>query len=171
LIWDLRAFSHARRGIYQVSSPIMTTKTSKLNPEWVKHARDAFQEFLRVTNFPHPVRNGTRGSEFDYPEWLIMFMAVLSVKAHVKHDLAIHRLAVQHWDILAEGLDGQTRTKPISASQLRHRLKKICHSPGRPAAFMFQVFPEEALDEEGQCRQEDDQSPRPNMASEAEATG
>jgi hypothetical protein len=36
---------------------------------------------------------------------------------------------------------------------------------------MFQVFPEEALDEEGQCRQEDDQSPRPNMASEAEATG
>jgi hypothetical protein len=75
-----------------------------------------------------------------------MFIAVLSVKAHVKNYLAIHRLAVQHWDLLAEGLDGQTRTKPISESQLRDRLKKICHAPGRPAAFIFQVFPEEVFD-------------------------
>jgi hypothetical protein len=124
----------------------MATKTPKLNPAWVKQARAYFQEFLRVTKFPHPVRNGTRGREFDYPEWLIMFIAVLSVKAHVKNYLAIHRLAVQHWDLLAEGLDGQTRTKPISESQLRDRLKKICHAPGRPAAFIFQVFPEEVFD-------------------------
>jgi hypothetical protein len=81
----LGVFSHDGKGIYQVSSRIMAPKTPKLNPEWVKQARDSFQEFLRVTKFPHPVRNGTRGSEFDYPEWLIMFMAVLSVKAHVKH--------------------------------------------------------------------------------------
>jgi hypothetical protein len=56
----------------------------KLNPEWVREARDYFKQFLKVTKFPHPVRNGARGSEFDYPEWLVMFIAVLSVKAKVK---------------------------------------------------------------------------------------
>ena len=99
----------------------MTTNTSKLHPEWVKQARDSLQEVLRVTTCPHPVRHGTRGSQVDYPEWLIMVMAVLSVKAQVKNDLASPRLAVQHWEIRAAGRDGQTRTKPLSASQLRPR--------------------------------------------------
>lgn len=120
---------------------------------------------------PHPVRNGTRGSAFDYPEWLIIFMAILSVKAHVKNHLAIHRLAVQRWDMLAEGLDGRTRTTPISASQPRDRFQKICHALGRPAAFIFQVFPEEVFDEEGQCGQDDGQSQRSGLAPEAEETG
>jgi hypothetical protein len=115
---------------------------SKLNPEWVRAARDDFREFLNVTQFPHPVRNGTRGSTFDYPEWLIMFMAVLAVKANAKSYLAIHRLAVQYWDIIAERLG----LKPIPESTLRTRLKKICHSPRRPAGFIFQVFPRESFD-------------------------
>jgi hypothetical protein len=68
-----------------------------------------------------------------------MFIAVLSVKAKAKTYLAIHRLALQYWDIIAAGLD----LKPIPESTLRCRLKKICHSPGRLAVFIFQVFPRE----------------------------
>ena len=114
-------------------------QTPKLNPKWVKEARDYFKQFLKVTKFPHPVRDGDRGSKFEYPEWIIMLIAVLSVKAKVKGYLATHRLALQYWDIIAEG----TKLKPISERQLRDRLKKICHSPGKPAAFIFQVFPRE----------------------------
>jgi len=117
------------------------TQTPRLNPQWIKENHDYFKKFLKVTKFPHPVRNGTRGSEFDYPEWLIMFIAVLSVKARVKNYLAIHRLALQYWNILAEQLPPKLRNKPISERQLRDRLKKISHSPRRPAAFIFQVFP------------------------------
>ena len=65
-----------------------------------------------------------------------MFMAIVSVKAHVKNDLAIHRLAVQHWDRLAERLDRRTRTTPISAAQLRDRFKKSAmHLEGLPRPF------------------------------------
>lgn len=114
-------------------------QTSKLNPKWVKEARDYFKKFLKETGFPHPVRNGSRGSEFSYPEWLIMFIAVLSVKCKVKTYQGIHRLALQYWPIIAEGMN----LRPISESQLRDRLKKICHTPGEPAGFIFQVFPQE----------------------------
>jgi hypothetical protein len=95
-----------------------------------------------MTKFPHPVRNGTRGSAFDYPEWLVMLIAVLSVKCRAKTYLGIHRLTLQYWDVIAEGLN----LKPISESQLRERLKKICHTPRRPAAFIFQIFPQEVFD-------------------------
>jgi hypothetical protein len=114
----------------------------KLNPKWVKQTRDYFLEFLKATKFPHPERNGRRGSKFDYPEWLIMLVAVLSVKCKVKSYLGIHKLAVQYWPVLSKGLE----VKPISESQLRERLKKICHQPGKPAGFIFQIFPRDYLD-------------------------
>lgn len=79
------------------------------------------------------------------PEWLIMFIAILSVKAKVKSFLAIHRLAVQYWAIITSALPKEIREKPISERQLRDRLKKICHSPGEPASFIFQIFPQEVL--------------------------
>lgn len=120
----------------------MSQQIPKLNPDWVKEALDYFKEFLDVTDFPHPSRNGMRGTEFSYPEWLIMFIAVLSVKCKVKSYLGIHRMTLQYWDLLAQGLD----VKPISESQLRDRLKKICHKPGEPAGFIFQIFPPESLD-------------------------
>jgi hypothetical protein len=72
---------------------------------------------------------------------MIMLIAVLSVKCKVKTYLGIYRLALQYWDIIAEGVE----LKPISESQLRERLKKICHTPRRPAAFIFQVFPQEVF--------------------------
>jgi hypothetical protein len=116
----------------------------KLNPQWVCEARDYFLRFLRVTQFPYPVRNGNRGSEFDYPEWLIMFLAVLSVKTKIKGYRAIHRLAVQYWQIIIQGRKDM-KVKPISERQLRDRLKKISYQSGRTPMFVLQIFPREYL--------------------------
>ena len=113
-----------------------STTVSKLNPKWVKQTLREFREFLKLTRFPEPVRNGTRGSQFNYPEWLIMFIAVLSVKAKVKTYLGIHRLVVAHWSLITP----DPNLPPISESQLRERLKKIRHTPGAPAGFIFQLF-------------------------------
>jgi len=125
----------------------MPNKTSaipvpKLNPEWIKQAKAEFDEFLRVTHFPEPERNGIRGSTFDYPESLIMFIAVLSVKAKVKTYQGIHRLVVQYWPLLTPDPD----LLPISESQLRDRLKKIRHAPRKPAGFISQIFPTTELE-------------------------
>src|SRR5262245_26944751 len=120
----------------------MTQKVSKLNPVWITQTRKDFLAFLHVTKFPHPQRNGERGSKFSYPEWLIMFIAVLSVKCKVKSYLGLHRLARHYWPQLAAGLD----VPPISESQLRERLKKIRHAPGSPASFILQVFPADDRD-------------------------
>lgn len=114
----------------------------KLNPAWVKQAKSEFEEFLQATHFPEPIRNGVRGTTFDYPESLILFIAVLSVKAKVKTYQGIHRLVVQYWEYLTPHPD----LPPISESQLRGRLKKIRHSPRKPAGFISQVFPPEDLE-------------------------
>ena len=37
---------------------------------------------------------GERGPVFQYPEWLIMFIAILSVKLKIKSYVQIHRMAV-----------------------------------------------------------------------------
>jgi hypothetical protein len=116
-----------------------TAAPPKLSSKWIKHIRDNFKAFLKTTNFPHPERNGNRGSTFNYPEWLIMLIAVVSVKCKVKTYLGIHRMTLQYWDALFPG----GKLPPISESQLRERLKKICHSPGKPAGFIFQIFPQE----------------------------
>jgi len=94
--------------------------------------------FLEETDFPDPERLGERGPVFKYPEWLIMFIAILSVKMKIKTYVQIHKMTVQYWDTIAQGL-GLT---PISERQLRERLKKIRHFPGKPATFIFQLFPE-----------------------------
>jgi hypothetical protein len=60
-----------------------------------------------------------------YPEWIIMFIAVLSVKMKVKSYVQIHKMAMQYWDIIAKGLS----LRPISERQLRDRLKKNLPSP------------------------------------------
>lgn len=115
---------------------------SRLNPQWIREYRDHFRGFLEESGFPNPLRNGSRGSEFSYPEWLIMFIAVMSVRCKVKTYQGIHRMALEYWEVMTECMGG---IKPISESQLRDRLKKISHTPGRPAGFIFQVFPEEEL--------------------------
>ena len=106
----------------------MTKQVQKISKKWIEQNRLLFREFLDETDFPDPQRLGERGPKFRYPEWLIMFIAILSVKLKVKSYVQIHRMAVQYWDQIAAGLD----LKPISERQLRDRLKKICHHPRRP---------------------------------------
>jgi hypothetical protein len=126
---------------------VITAKPAgKLSREWIKQTRKQFREFLNQTHFPDPKREGARGPEFEYPEWLIMFIAILAVKCKLKHYIAIHRMVREYWDAIGEKL----KLKPISERQLRDRLKKICHFPGKPAAFIFQLFPE--LDESKSCQ-------------------
>ena len=116
----------------------MASKANKISTRWIRETRDAFRRFLDETNFPDPERLGERGPKFKYPEWLIMFIAVLSVKLKVKTYVQIHKMAVKYWDIIAQEME----LTPISEKQLRDRLKKIRHFPGKPAAFIFQLFPE-----------------------------
>ena len=116
----------------------MADKANKISIRWIRETREAFRDFLDETNFPDPERLGERRPTFKYPEWLIMFIAILSVKLKIKTYVRIHQMAVQYWDIIAKGMD----LTPISERQLRERLKKIRHFPGKPAAFIFQLFPE-----------------------------
>jgi len=115
----------------------MTKKINKISKKWIQKNRDEFRGFLIDTEFPDPDRLGERGPTFTYPEWLIMFIAVLSVKFKLKTYIKIHQMAEQYWDVIAKDLD----LKPISERQLRDRLKKICHHPRNPAVFIFQLFP------------------------------
>ena len=125
----------------------MAKSVNKISLDWIRRNRTDFKRFLDETKFPHPCREGTRGPEFAYPEWLIMFIAILAVKCKQKHYVQIHRMAKEYWDVIAEGLE----LRPISERQLRDRLKKICHTPGKPAAFIFQLFPELDEAKSGQC--------------------
>jgi len=67
-----------------------------------------------------------------------MLIAVLSVKLKIKTYIQIHKIVTEYWEQIAASLN----LKPVSERQLRDRLKKICHHPRRPAAFIFQLFPE-----------------------------
>ena len=116
----------------------MATKSNKISARWIRETRNDFRAFLDETNFPDPERLGERGPKFKYPEWLIMFIAILSVKLKLKSYVQIHKMAVRYWDIIAQDM----ALTPISEKQLRDRLKKIRHFPGKPAAFIFQLFPE-----------------------------
>lgn len=104
----------------------MTRKSNKISTRWIRETRDDFRAFLDETDFPDPERLGERGPVFK------------SVKLKIKTYIQIHKMAVKYWDVIAEGLD----LTPISERQLRERLKKILHFPGKPAAFIFQLFPE-----------------------------
>ena len=125
----------------------MTRKSNKISTRWIRETCNDFRAFLDETDFPDPERLGERGPVFKYPEWLVMFIAILSVKLKIKTYVQIHKMAVKYWDVIAEGLD----LTPISERQLRERLKKILHFPGKPAAFIFQLFPELDQRQGGQC--------------------
>lgn len=115
----------------------MGKRAKKISKKWIEQNREYFREFLDETNFPDPDRIGERGPTFKYPEWLIMFIAVLSVKLKIKTYVQIHKMAIEYWDLIAKNMN----LDPISERQLRDRLKKICHHPRKPATFIFQIFP------------------------------
>ena len=132
----------------RMKTQLSPTPVSKLNPAWVRQNKREFDQFLRETRFPEPVRNGTRGSRFTYPESLILFIAVFSVRCKVKSYQGIHRLVIQIWPVIRPAPD----SPPISESQLRDRLKKIRHSPRRPATFISDLFPDALADQSSQRR-------------------
>jgi hypothetical protein len=116
----------------------MPKQARKISKKWIEQNRILFREFLDETQFPDPERAGERGPKFLYPESPIMLIAVLSVKLKIKTYIQIHKMATEYWGQIAAGLN----LKPISERQLRDRLKKICHHSRKPAAFIFQLFPE-----------------------------
>lgn len=115
----------------------MAKGETKLSRDWIRRCRKDFRGFLDDTKFPDPERNGTRGGMFEYPEWLIMFIGVLAVKARVKTYVGIHRLVSEYWDVIGAGM----RLSLISERQLRDRLKKICFKPGKTPGYVSQIFP------------------------------
>ena len=111
---------------------------SMVSKQWVRATHQYFLDFLRATHFPEFTDPRGRGSPGVYPEWLIMLIGVVAVKCKVKTYVGIHRLSTRYWPELC-GQDIQA--PPISASQLRERLKKICFVPGSGAGYMYQIFP------------------------------
>jgi hypothetical protein len=73
----------------------MAKKSNKISTDWIRETRDDFRAFLEETDFPDPERIGERGPTFKYPEWLIMFIAIMSVKLKIKTYVQIHKMAVQ----------------------------------------------------------------------------
>jgi hypothetical protein len=57
----------------------MAQRARKISKKWIEQNRKLFRDFLDETDFPDPERTGERGPKFRYPEWVIMFIAVLSV--------------------------------------------------------------------------------------------
>jgi hypothetical protein len=72
----------------------MTKNAQKISKKWIEQNRLQFREFFDETDFPDPQRLGERGPKFQYPEWLIMFIAILSVKLKVKSYVQIHRMVM-----------------------------------------------------------------------------
>ena len=110
----------------------------KISKAWLRHEMREFYGFFKLTAFPEPLRDGTRGTAYTYPESFVMLLAVLAVKLKLKNYLEIHRFVVTYWETLKPAPD----LPPISEPQMRMRLKKIRHTPGAPADFVFQLFPE-----------------------------
>src|SRR4029434_10154910 len=108
-----------------------------VSKEWIQATRTYFLDFLHTTGFPELQRHGERGLLCAYPEWLIMLIGVLAVKCKAKTYVGIHRLSTRYWQELC-GQD--VILPPISESQLRERLKKICFEPGTGAACMHHIF-------------------------------
>jgi len=115
---------------------------SMISKQWIKETRKYFLDFLRATKFPELSRQGERGPEVEYPEWLIMLIGVVAVKCKEKTYVGIHRLSTRSWQELC----GQEVTAaPISESRLRARLKKIRFEPGTGAGYIQQIFPSDYL--------------------------
>jgi hypothetical protein len=61
----------------------MARTVATRNPAWVTQARNHVLNFLNVIQCPHPKRHGLRGRKFTDSAWLVMCIAVLSVKCKV----------------------------------------------------------------------------------------
>jgi hypothetical protein len=83
----------------------MAVKSNKISTCWIRKTRKEFRAFLDETDFPDPLRLGERCPAFKFPEWLIMFIAILSVKLKIKSYVQILKMAVKYWSVIAQGMD------------------------------------------------------------------
>jgi len=86
---------------------------SKISSEWIRETREMFIRFPEETGFSNPECLGEREPVFKYPEWLIMFISVLSVKLKISTHTGIHKITLQYRDIITEGPDPE----PVSERQ------------------------------------------------------
>ena len=54
--------------------------------------RKVFGAFPDETDFPDPLRQRKQGPDYSCPEWLIMFITILSVMCELKIYCSIHRI-------------------------------------------------------------------------------
>ena len=108
-----------------------------VSKEWIQATRPYFLDFRHTTGVRELQRPGERGVLCAYPEWLIMWIGVLAVKCKAKSYVGIHRLRTRYWQ---ERCGQDVIVPPISESQLRERLKKICFEPGTGAGYIYQIF-------------------------------
>jgi hypothetical protein len=116
---------------------------SMVSKQWVKETREYFVDFLRATNFPEMSRQGERGSEVEYPEWLSMLIGVVAVKSKEKTDVGIHRLSTRYWKELC---GKEVTAAPISESRWRMRLKKSALSLERVQDTFSKCFHQSTCD-------------------------
>jgi len=95
----------------------MVKQSNKISTLLMRETHKEFRAFLDETDFLDPQRLGERGPLFKCPEWLIMFIAILSFKLKIKSYVPIHKMAVKYWPVIAQGMD----LAPISERQLRER--------------------------------------------------
>ena len=101
-------------GLFFLKEVIHSTTSKKIPEKWIAETRELFRKFRDETDFPDPERLGKRGPKFKCPEWLIIFIAILSVKMKIKSYVQVHKMSMHHWDILGKNLG----LKPISKRQL-----------------------------------------------------
>lgn len=121
---------------------------AKLDSKWILEVKKYFKKFLDETGFPHDEEKGSRGPESKFPEWLIMFIAVLAVKNKIKSYVGIHKMTSTYWESIGKDFN----PTPISERQLRDRLKKIGFKLGKTPGFILQIFPESFLSGNGKLR-------------------
>ena len=114
----------------------MTKQAHKISKKWIEQKRLLFREFLDETDFPDPERLGERGPKFQYPEWLIMFIAILSVKLKVKTYVQIHRMGHA---VLGPN-SRRLRSKAYQRAATARSLKKNLPSPSKASNVYLSVI-------------------------------
>lgn len=114
----------------------MKNNSKNLSREWIIETREDFRTLLSQANLScaNPLESESDG----YPDWLVMYIAILATKLGLNDYKAIHQASSKHWDIIA----ADTGLSPMNEQQLTDHLKKIQHFPEKPATFISQLFPD-----------------------------
>ena len=70
----------------------MDKRAEKISKKWIEQTRELLRVYQDGTDVPDPDRTGESGPKFRYPEWLIIFIFVLSAKMKIKTCVQIHKM-------------------------------------------------------------------------------